>query len=144
MDEKKDIELLLERMDSVERLLKLLIVNSILDEANDDNKNKLLNNVGGDCSWNELEEVVASYEMIIIRIENFNGCNLVYIEPNKELRYKFMEFYNLNMYIKSEYSKVIPVFCFDTINGMQRKRFVEENISFYIKDKEIHICSRNK
>ena len=53
-----------------------------------------------------------------------------------------MKIININHNLKKQFEHIVPVFEFKTMNGMQRKRFVEENISFQIKDKEIHICAR--
>lgn len=44
--------------------------------------------------------------------------------------------------IKGMHERMIPIYQFESINGIQRKRFVEENISFLIYEKEIHICAR--
>ena len=31
---------------------------------------------------------------------------------------------------------------FEAINGMLRKRLIEDNISFCVNEKEIHICAK--
>ena len=141
MKTNKDIEMLSERMDSIEKLLKMLVVNSLLDEMN--NSDGFETEDGEMIVSDDFEELISEYEMTAIKLETLNEYTLVYIKPSNNIKYKSKDYQILNVQLKSIFVQMIPVFCFESLNGMQRKRFVEEDISFYIEDKEIHICSRN-
>ena len=75
----------------------------------------------------EMKELLKKYGMIITDVESKNGFILVYIETDKSL--KLNEYQTLKYKIENKF-RMVPVFTFQSLNGMQRKRFIEENISF--------------
>lgn len=138
MKSDKNIAILSDRMDSIERLLKMLVANSLLDNLN------LVSSTDEKMVISEdLEEKVRRYEMTVTNIESLNGYMVVYINPSERINYRIKDYLTLNSEIINAFEYTIPVFCFDSLNGMQRKRFVEEDISFSIKEKEIHVCLKN-
>ncbi len=130
------MEMFEERLDSIEKLLKMLLANSLVDRL--DNEIFLKNNPEINM---EMKELLKKYGMIITDVESKNGFILVYIETDKSL--KLNDYQTLKYKIENNF-RMVPVFTFQSLNGMQRKRFIEENISFCIREKEIYICVKQK
>lgn len=120
--------------------MKLLVVNSLVDDLKNvkdteicEEKSELLA---------RLKEFLKEYKMVVIDTELRNEFRLVYIETENAVKYKIKDFRVLDEIIKNYFLGVVPIFSFESLNGMQRKCFIEENISFCIKGKEIYICAR--
>ena len=139
MKEKITIEEVTSRLDTIENLLKMLVVNSLADELDESTKAK--GNEQNEIS-EELKELLTEYDMTADKVELNNGFTLVYISMGNRLKYKTKDFLAVDQQIKGMYERIIPIYQFELINGMQRKRFVEENISFLVYEKETHICAR--
>lgn len=138
MKEKYSIKFLDERLESIEKILKILVVNSLADDL------EKMNDIGQKIELStELKELLADYGMIVADTEVRNGFTLVYIETKSSVKYKVKDYQFLDWKIKDQFSGLVPIFKFAALNGMQRKRFIEENISFCIDEKEIHICARD-
>lgn len=136
MKENDDISLLNKRLDSIEDLLKVLVVNSFTD--------CLINTVSSETNENlidlpdDLISLLESTGFICTDSDKKNNIKIIYLES--EYNYKLIDFVNLDYEIKSDFS-IIPVFKFKKINGNRRKRFMEEEISF-VTEKEIHIYTQ--
>lgn len=140
MEEKYSIELLTERLDSIEKLLKMLVVNSLADDLNDINNGEPCDNK---CELSsELKKFLKDHNLIAVDTRLQNGFTLVYIETEEFVKYRIKDYQTLNCKIKDTFYGTIPVFKFTFLNTRRRKRFMEEDISFCIHEKEIHICAR--
>lgn len=182
MKEKDSIALLNERLDSIEKILKMLVVNSLVDDINteidkqekiDDvnteiDKQKKIENINTEIDQQEknddsntendkkIEDIKAKllipfslrwmlikHEMKLGEVKAEQDITFIFLENEGTRKYKFKDYDELNQKIKEKYQKIVPIFNFKKLNGMQRKRFLEENISFSVQDKEIHICVRD-
>ncbi len=132
MKENNDIKSINERLDSIENILRLLVVNSLADS---------LNTYSSDTEEiktelpDELTNILKKNGFVCVNSEVRNGIKIIFIETEND--YKMSDFLKFDYWIKRDYS-VIPVFSFKRINGNRRKRFIEERISF-ATEKEIHI-----
>lgn len=132
----KDIEY---RLESIEKILKLLVANSLVDDLN--------RSINYECedkieASEELIELLYQYNLTVNKLQVNNGFTFVYILIDENDKYRFKNFIDINNNLKEQFEHIVPIFEFKTLNGMLRKRFVEENISFQIKDKEIHIYAK--
>lgn len=132
----KDIEY---RLESIEKILKLLVANSLVDDLN--------RSINYECedkieASEELIELLYQYNLTVNKLQVNNGFTFVYILIDENNKYRFKNFIDINNNLKEQFEHIVPIFEFKTLNGMLRKRFVEENISFQIKDKEIHIYAK--
>ena len=182
MKEKDSIALLNERLDSIEKILKMLVVNSLVDDINteidkqekiDDvnteiDKQEKIENINTEIDEQEknddsntendkkIEDIKAKllipfslrwmlikHEMKLGEVKAEQDITFIFLENEGTRKYKFKDYDELNQKIKEKYQKIVPIFNFNKLNGMQRKRFLEENISFSVQDKEIHICVRD-
>ena len=133
MKANNDFSLLNDRLDSIEKILRILVVNSITDNV----VNNVLsesNEITAEVS-DELIRILNKNGFVYVDSEVKNGLKIIYVET--ETDHKFNDFLILDYHLKGNYS-VIPVFRFKKINGIRRKRFIEEQISF-ATGKEIHI-----
>lgn len=136
MKENDDISLLDKRLDSIEDLLRVLVVNSLT--------NCFINTLSSKSNENlidlpdDLIPILESAGFICTDSDIKNNIKIIYLES--EYEYKLIDFVNLDYEIKSDFS-IIPVFRFKKINGNRRKRFMEEKISF-ITEKEIHLYTQ--
>jgi len=124
-----------ERLDSIEELLRLLVVNSITDD--------LTSSISSDsCRMrlslsDELLEMLDDLDLSCIDSEIRNGCKIIYLEPSNESVFTLNKYIEINSMVKKNHS-LIPVFKLEKINGNRKRRFMEERISFVTK-KETHI-----
>ena len=124
-----------ERLDSIEELLRLLVVNSITDD--------LTSSISSDsCRMrlslsDKLLEMLDDLDLSCIDSEIRNGYKIIYLEPSIESVFTLNKYIEINSMVKKDYS-LIPVFKLEKINGNRKRRFMEERISFVTK-KETHI-----
>lgn len=161
MKEKDSIALLNERLDSIEKILKMLVVNSLVDDINTEiDKQEKNDDVNTEIDKQEkIDSIKASVSQILIPfslrrlltkhkmklgvVKVEQDITFMFLENEGTRKYKFKDYDELNQEIKEKYQKIVPIFNFKKLNGMQRKRFLEENISFSVQDKEIHICVKD-
>lgn len=122
-----------ERLDSIEELLKMTIANDILNDLDSfiqEDKSEVIlpENISVKLNKRDIFEGI-HYE--------FSGKRMLHLECKANLTVQDIE--DIRSHVAEEADEVIPVFCFDRINGMKRKRMLEKKISFSVKDKEIHI-----
>lgn len=129
-----DIKSIYERLDSIEKLLKVSIANDILSDLysiipEKDKQKKILNETVSNRLIEEGMVEDIHYE--------FSGKLALHFNCKKNLTVQEIE--DIRRQIIEELDQVIPVFCFEKLNGMKRKRMLEKKISFCIANKEIHI-----
>lgn len=128
-----DMKSIYERLDSIEDLLKVSIANDILSDLDSiiprKNKKRILNESLSDRLNEEgiVEDI--HYE--------FSGKLVLHFVCKENLTVQEIEV--IRRQVIEEMDEVIPVFCFEKLNGMKRKRMLEKKISFCIANKEIHI-----
>lgn len=152
LDEKKLLNSLNEmesRIEGVEKILKLLLVDNIVEDIkdtliskNEKTKNEvyiqnveLINKVLKKHGYNlKVHDVIFFDEIAYYRI------NVVNVSGKQKIGIKDI------LYIKNEIdvyeSEINLIYYFTKLNGMLRKSLIKEEISFCIIDKEIHICSK--
>ena len=127
-----------DRFDDIEKLLQMLLVNELIEET---------------------EQIIESAEMVVpselkILMSNFflkygelstiNDVQVFITEVPEGTKLKISDYRLFYSKIRSYYPDREPLFIFKTINGMQRKRFMQEEISFGVKGKEIHVFNKGK
>lgn len=120
-------------IEEIEKMIKILLVNNLIDEsicvANGD---ELLAN----------EDVILALKKYNLQIGKENiidGRKVVYFVVLNKIEIKeIMYLHDLFMTLRPN---IEPVFQFKKINGMQRKRMMQEKISYYVVGKELHIFS---
>lgn len=117
----------------LEKLIKLLLVNSLIDEATSlENQNKP-----------EINEniilALKKYNMKIGKLSIIEDFKILYIVVSNSVGIKDI-IYLHDLCIKNQ-PDIEPVFQFKRINGMQRKRMMQEKISYQVIGKELHIFS---
>lgn len=137
MKEKVTINDIDKRLNGIEEILKMLVVNSLVDDI-DKQRMQLDRNE----KFNQIADFLSRYKLIIGKIDETNGFTLVYVFTNTKQKFKTKDYLSISQSLITTFEHVIPVFCFDTLNGMQRKRFIEENLSFQITDKETFIFAK--
>jgi len=145
--EKTSNEEIISRLDSIDEVLKLLVVNSISDELENvthSKKDDRIDEKNVCCFPKELLDYLIDNEYRIKKIEVNNGFWLVYIQSESDVGSKTKKMTEINDYIRYYWDceNIVPVFCFDTLNGNQRSLLCQRSISFQINNKEIHICTR--
>lgn len=136
MKEKITINDIDKRLNGIEEVLKMLVVNSLVDDI-DKERMQLDRN-----ELNEMVDFLSQYKLTIEKTDETNGFTLVYVFTNTKQKFKTKDYLLINQKLVNTFEHVVPVFCFDTLNGMQRKRFIEERVSFQITGKETFICAK--
>jgi acid stress-induced BolA-like protein IbaG/YrbA len=135
-----NIKAICERLDSIEDLLKLSLISNILDGLDligeKDKEEAYL-------QMNLLSDEIAAYlnDLKIYEGRHYEYFNKTFIELKVEGFISIQNMKDICEWIVDETKKVIPVFYFKKLNGMKRKRMLEEKISFMVADREVHIVS---
>lgn len=117
----------------LEKLIKLLLVNSLIDEATSlENQNKPEVN-------ENIILALKKYNMKIGKLSIIEDFKILYIVVSNSVGIKDI-IYLHDLCIKNQ-PDIEPVFQFKRINGMQRKRMMQEKISYQVIGKELHIFS---
>lgn len=140
MKEKITINDIDKRLSSIEEVLKMLVVNSLINDI--DKERVQQDRYELNEEFNEIVDFLSQYKLTIGRTDETNGFTLVYVFTNPKQKFKTKDYLLINQKLVNTFEHVVPVFCFDTLNGMQRKRFIEESISFQITGKETFICAK--
>ena len=140
MQEKITINDIDKLLSSIEEVLKMLVVNSLINDI--DKERVQQDRYELNEEFNEIVDFLSQYKLTIGRTDETNGFTLVYVFTNPKQKFKTKDYLLINQKLVNTFEHVVPVFCFDTLNGMQRKRFIEESISFQITGKETFICAK--
>lgn len=140
MKEKITINDIDKRLNGIEEILKMLVVNSLIDDIDKERMRLDRNELNEE--FNEIVDFLSQYKLTIGRTDENNGFTLVYVFTNTKQKLKTKDYLLINQKLVNTFERVVPVFCFDTLNGMQRKRFIEESISFQITGKEMFIRAK--
>lgn len=73
-----------------------------------------------------------------------NGIRILFVMVTTDCKITVNKLISLKKEFYENNKSLLLCFCFDVINGMQRKRLLEEQISFCVKNKEIHIFPNNR
>ena len=120
-------------VEELEKLIKLILVNNLIDEATClENHDKL-----------EINENIISalekYNLEIGKQDMIEDSKILYVVVSNSIGIKDI------MYLHDLFIEFQPdielVFQFEKINGMQRKRMIQEKISYHVVGKELHIFS---
>ena len=128
---REEINQLSKNVQGLESMVKLLLVNSLIDSSS---SIQLYDNISLPETLQEKMNRLG-FEVGVMN-HNFDSQLLTIIVPSsvkfKEIQYIFNLFYETVQEIE-------PLFQFSKINGMQRKRMLQEEISFHVVGKEIHV-----
>ena len=132
----KTIEKQSERIGSIEKLLKMMIVNGLIREIDE-------------SICDSFQKVDSQIEDLLldegVNVGNFfliNGKKILSIQVPEELTMTVSKVIGIQERCKSMDKTLDICFFFKTLHGIQRKRFLEEHISFCIDGEEIHIFSK--
>ena len=136
MDEKQkvfgDIKNSLDaRLDQIEEMLRLLLLGNVMNQMDD------VEGEGHIEEEDDLTKFLSNYDFSTYKREAFGDNIAIYIMMNNKPKMKDIR--EARSLFHSHFINVIPVFVFDKINGMQKKKMEEEKISFYVIGREVHI-----
>lgn len=121
------------RIDDIEKLLNLLLINNLIDGVE---------NVIQDTIVEIDSDVETFITQFGLEIEGFLVINeievmSIIIPSNSKVSIKDLK--KIYFFIKNAFPDKEPFFLYQTINGMQRKRLMQESISFGVIGKEMHV-----
>ena len=122
------------RTDSIEQLLKMLLVNSLLNDF------EIVSNENNDIVVDvEIEDILLNKGFGLGEVEEINGQEILYVLIPTSKKTPVSTLISIHRECMVINPSLIICFYFDQINGIQRKRILEEQISFCVKNKEFHI-----
>lgn len=130
------LDIINNRFDGVERLLRLMLVNELLDEAEQVVK------VVDEPLDSKLSVILGKYGVNFGGFKSIHDIEILIIDIPEGVKVKSKEIASMYSEISELYLDKEPLFMFDIINGMQKKRIMQEGISFGVKGKELHITCR--
>lgn len=127
-----------DRFDDLEKLLQMLLVNELIEETEQIIKPADI------VVSSELQTYINRFGVKIEKFSTINDVQVMITEVPEGTKLKINDYCTLCSEIKTYYPDKEPLFILKTINGMQRKRFLQEEISFGVQGKELHIFNRGK
>jgi len=123
------------RFDGIEKLLQLLLMNNLI---NDVDRSLMIMDETADLRIGELLEI---YGCVFGGFKSIFDVEILVVEIPDDVKIKSKELCALCAEIRMICPDKEPFFMFDSINGMQRKRILQDKISFGVKSREIYIVS---
>ncbi|MGO5053946.1 hypothetical protein ACTQ6A_15795 [Lachnospiraceae bacterium LCP25S3_G4] len=122
------------RLDNIESLLKLLLVNNLVDDLK--NECVQVSNLS-----NESKKLITEYGFEVENQQEINGTIFTYITVPVNKKFSTKDILKIDSEVKLY--EIKPIYLFENLNGMQRKKLIQEDISFCIIGRETHICERS-
>lgn len=126
--QKKIINHIDARMDQIEKLINLSLLNDVLSEYMEGLEEKLSD---------DIKQVISERNFYITKTEIFSDKVAIYLASNIKMDIK--EFRELKDEINQYGGNLILVFEMESATSVQKRKFYEEKISYYIKDDELYI-----
>ena len=126
------------RIDNIEQLLKLLLVNNVLSDID---RLHLAEEYQLD---EEIKELILQQGLSIGEFKVQNGIRVLNIDVPVGCKISVRKIIALRRTFVSSYPELVVCFNFIILNGVQRKRLLEELIAFCVKNKEIHIFQNKR
>lgn len=127
-----------QRIDNIEQLLKLLLVNNVL---NDIDRLHLVEEYQLD---EEMKEFILQQGLSVGEFKVQNGIRVLNINVPEGCKISVSKIIALRRTFVSSYPELVVCFNFITLHGAQRKRLLEEQIAFCVKNKEIHLFQNKR
>lgn len=117
-----------DRLDQIEKLITLSLINDVLPQYTE-------------CMYknlsSEIKDIIEQCNFHISKSEVFSDQLAVYLRAERKAGIK--EFRELKKLFHDHGQNAILVFELDKVTSIQRKKFLEEKISYYITGKELFI-----
>lgn len=117
-----------DRLDQIEKLITLSLINDVLPQYTE-------------CMYknlsSEIKDIIEKCDFQISKSEVFSDQLAVYLRAERKAGIK--EFRELKKLFHDHGQNAILVFELDKVTSIQRKKYVEEKISYYITGKELFI-----
>lgn len=123
------------RIDGLESMVKLLLANDLIDGLEIEKTTTVDRNVSDLLNHEGLE---------LGQQGEFNGIKFFYVNISANDKIPIKDIIRLHDELLAVSAKMIPVFLYEKINGMQKKRLIQEKISFCVKGKEAYILSAKR
>lgn len=124
-------------IESIEKLLKMMIVNGVLREIEDSIFD------GYQRVDSEIEDLLLENGLTVGDFCLINGKMILNIIVPKEIKISVTKVIGIQKACKSRGETYDICFCFKSLHGNQRKRLMEEHISFCIGGSETHVFTEN-
>lgn len=123
-----------QRLDDLEELLRISVVQRVIEDAQGAEDTAWLQaRPQGRALLAELEEC----GLTCTKVFSFGGATCLMLTAEGQLTISWIR--ALNAWMAENYPDHIPVYCFQRINGALKKRLREENISFCLEGRELHV-----
>lgn len=122
-----------ERFDAMEKLLNLSLISSVINQMDADypTETKM------DQKIEKLSNLLRQYDAFLDKKEIYGDRIAIYIRGEEPFNIAKVRF--IADAVNEFCFDFVPVFMFEKLNGMQRKRMLEERISFCVQSKELYI-----
>ena len=124
-----------ERLDAIEKLINISLLSSVMDQMD-----KVCQQDGmqkSDQQIDELKEILHQHAFKLDKNEIHGDKVAVYIKSLDQVSISKVR--RMSVAVQRMDRDLIPVFLFERLNGNQRKRMLEERISFCVPNKELYI-----
>ena len=123
------------RIDELESMMKLLLANALIDEI-------------------EVAKIIPVNQSVVDLLKHeglelgqqgeLNGIKFYYVNISANDKIPVKDIMRLHDELLAVSEKMIPVFMYEKINGMQKKRLLQEKVSFCVKGKETYIIGAER
>ncbi len=122
-----------ERLDGIEKLINLSLLTSVMGQMDEAYQFEGKDNQ----HFEEIKDILDKNAFKWEKEEKHGDRTIVYIKSLEQM--SIAKIRMVLILLQDIGQELIPVFQFERIYGNQRKKMLEEHISFYVPDKELHI-----
>ncbi len=133
----KDYLELVKKLDSkindVEKLIQLLLINNLIDDVED------TIDISKKCIDERVNEKILKNGLEFEGFNKINDIEVITLNIPEGSKITIKTVKQVQIIVNKVYPDAEPLFMYSRMNGMQRKSFLQNNISFGIKGKEIRL-----
>lgn len=138
----KQIKQLSGQIENMEKLIKLLLVNSLIDEM--DITAKEAENEITYVPTKEVKALIQERELEYDGCKMLNGIQAMMLKLPKEKKLSASNVKEMCQLIRDSDSEIEPVFVYENLACQHRKIIVEAGVSFAVEGKELHLKKQEK
>lgn len=124
------------RIDEIEKMLQLLLLNDLVEDAEN------IVQISETNIDSKVRDLIFQFGLELVGFRNINEIETLVLGIPVKTKITIINLKWICSVIKSVYPNIEPVFMYKKVNGMQRKRILQENISFGVIGKELHVDKR--
>lgn len=127
-----------QRLDNLEELLRISVVQRVIEDVGDNRVGDIAGLLARSQGRALLRGLKKLWRLSCTCTFSFGNATCLLLTSKESLNIRLIR--NVNAWLKENHPDYTPVYFFQTLNGTLKKRLREENISFCLAGRELHVA----